>query len=125
MKAHTVFSILIIGSLTTLPIFAGAQDRDNMSRSEISKMDSVESASAREDQLQKTNDESRMAEAKLDRKQTKAKSKDAKRVEKEASDAAKQSRMEVRAEKRAQKSRKEASRQSKRASEAREKSEKN
>lgn len=96
-----------------------------MSRVEIAKMDSVEASTLRADQLEKTNDENRLSEAKLDRKQTRAKSKDAKRVEKEASSAARESRAAVRAEKKAQKSRKDATKQAKRASDARAKSDKN
>lgn len=124
MKTIRIFSI-IIGSMLLLPLYTNAQDRTQMSRDEIAKLDSVQSATAQAEQLQKSNDENRMAEAKLDRKQTRAKSKDAKRVEQEASSAARESRAAVRAEKKAQKSRKDATRQAKRASDARAKSDKN
>src|SRR6187399_2596554 len=103
MKANNILSIVIVGLFSSLPFCIQAQDRDAMSKSEISKMDSVESATLRAEQSQKAADENRMAEAKLDRKQTRAKSKDAKRVEQEASDAARQSKASVRTEKKAQK----------------------
>jgi hypothetical protein len=125
MKASNIFSIIILGSMVILPIFSNAQDRSTMSKAEIAKKDSVESATLKAGELQKTNDENRMTEAKLDRRQTREKSKDAKRVEQEASSAARESRIAVRTERRAQKSRKEATRQEKRASDARQKSDKN
>jgi hypothetical protein len=125
MKTNNNLLIALVALVLTLPLSLKAQDRDNMSKNEIAKMDSTQSANQRADHLQKTNDDNRMAEAKLDRKQTRAKSKDAKRAEEEASSAARESRAAVRTERRAQKSRKEATRQAKRASDARAKSDKN
>ena len=125
MKFRNLFSNLIIGTFFLLPFATHAQDRDAMSSSEIEKMDSIESVDMKAEQLQRMNDEDRLAAAKLDRKQTKARSKDAKRVEREASKAARESRAEVRAEKKAQKSRKDATKQAKKAADAREKSNEN
>jgi hypothetical protein len=125
MKTRNIFPSIIIGSFFLLPFCMQAQDRSTMSKIEIAKMDSVDSATMKANQLEKTNDENRMADAKLDRKQTRAKAKDAQRVEQEANSAARESKAAVRAERRAQKSRKEATRQAKRASDAREKSDKN
>jgi hypothetical protein len=124
MKANTIFTILVT-VVALLPRYAHTQDRDTMSKVQIAKMDSTDSANQKADQLQKTNDETRMAEVKQDRKQTRAKSKDAQRVEREASDAARESKAAVRTEKKAQKSRKEATKQAKPAADAREKSDKN
>jgi hypothetical protein len=125
MQTTRTFVILTLASIVFLPLTIKAQDRDTMSKAEIAKMDSVEAATLKADQLQKSNDETRLMEAKLDRKQAKAKSKDAKRVEQDATDAARASKAEVRTEKKAQKSRRLATRQAKRASEARAKSDKN
>lgn len=125
MKSINIYSIGAIALLLTLPFVGQTQDRDTMSKSEIAKMDSTESSNQKADQLQTRNDENRMADAKLDRKQTRAKSKDAQRVEREASSAARESRAAVRTERKAQKARKEATRQAKRASDARAKSDKN
>lgn len=120
IQSITFLSILFIS-----PLSVCAQDRDMMSKSEIAKVDSTESANLKAEQLQKTNDENRLTEAKLDRKQTRAKSKDAQRVEREASSAARESRVAVRTERKAQKARKAATRQAKRAADARAKSDKN
>jgi hypothetical protein len=125
MKITNIQSITFLSILFISPLSVCAQDRDMMSKSEIAKMDSTESANLKADQLQETNDENRMTEAKLDRKQTRAKSKDAQRVEREASSAARESRAAVRTERKAQKARKAATRQEKRASDARAKSDKN
>jgi hypothetical protein len=125
MKNKDVVISLIASTFCLMPFFGNAQDRENMSRNEISRMDSLELVTSKAEQVQKSDDESRLAEAKLDRKQTRAKSKDAKRVEKDASVAARESRNALRAEKKAQKSRKAATRQSKKASDARERSDRN
>jgi hypothetical protein len=125
MKVTNIYSIAVLGILLISPFCLSAQDRDTMSKIEIAKMDSTESSNAKADQLQKTTDENRLAEAKLDRKQTRAKSKDAQRVEREASSAARESRAAVRAERKAQKSRQQATRQAKRAADARAKADKN
>jgi hypothetical protein len=126
MKPNTTLSIVILFSAFCISsLSTQAQGRDTMSKNAIAKMDSTESSNRKADQLQKTTDENRMTEAKLDRKQTRAKSKDAQRVEREASSAARESRVAVRTERKAQKSRKEATKQAKRASDARAKSDKN
>jgi hypothetical protein len=78
-----------------------------------------------EAQVQNQKDEDRMADAKLDKKETKAKAKEAQRIENEANDAARQSKNALKAERRAQKSRKQADQQAKKASNARDKSNKN
>lgn len=125
MNARIIMSILALTSTVLVSQSTQAQDRDTMSKAEISTMDSVETATIKADQLQKSNDENRLSEAKLDRKQTKAKAKDARRVEQEANNAARESKAAVRTERKAQKSRREATRQAKRASDARAKSDKN
>lgn len=115
MKAINILSILILGSISLLPISLKAQDGGTTSASETAAME----------RKQKSDDETRMIDAKLDRKETKAKSKEAKRVEQEANSAARESKSALRAEKKAQKSRKEATKQAKRASDARAKSNEN
>jgi hypothetical protein len=125
MKTTHAVAILAASSAFLFPVFAISQDRDTMTKIEIAKMDSTVSATLKADQLQKSTDENRMIEAKLDRKQTRAKSKDAKRVEQEASSAARESKVAVRTERKAQKSRREATKQAKRAADARAKSDKN
>lgn len=86
------------------------------------QQDSVELAQARN--LQDRNEE-RMADAKKERTESRAKAKESQRISNEADDAAKQSRQAVRAEKRAQKFRDKADKQARKAEEARKKSDGN
>jgi hypothetical protein len=120
-------TIIMVMSVATASFFTGqALAQDNpMSQAQRNQKDSVEDATLREAQAQNTKDENRMADAKLDRKQTKAKAKNAQRIENDANDAARESRYAVRAERRAQKSRKQANKQAEKAAEARDKSNSN
>jgi hypothetical protein len=95
------------------------------SMDEKQRADSLERVSMATLQDQKAKDESKMADARLNKKQTKARAKAAQRVERDATDAAKQSKYAVKAEKRAQRSRKKADRQEQKAATAREKSDNN
>jgi hypothetical protein len=115
MKTYNISPFVLLGFFFLLPFFTMAQGNDT--RSQIKK-DSVESAGR---QL-KVDDENRMASAKLNRKQSRAKAKEAKRAENDANDAVSESKASVRAERRAQKSRRAATKQAKRAARAIEKS---
>lgn len=118
----------IILTLAAASFFVGqgfAQDSNVMTQAQRDRKDSVETATHQEVQAQNRNDESRMADAKLDRKETKAKAKEARRIENEANDAAHQSKNALKAERKAQKSRKQANQQAQKASNARDKSNKN
>ena len=118
----------IILTLAAASLFAGqafAQNSDVMTQAQRDRKDSVETATHQEAQVQTRNDENRMADAKLDRKETKAKAKEAQRIENEANDAARQSKNALKAERKAQKSRKQANQQAQKASDARDKSDKN
>jgi len=118
----------IIMTLAAATFFAGqafAQNGDVMTQAQRDRKDSVQTATHQEAQMQNRADENRMADAKLDRKETKAKAKEAQRVENEANDAAHQSKNALKAERKAQKSRKQANKQAEKASQAREKSNKN
>ena len=123
MKYKTIILTLAAVSIFAAQVFA--QSGDEMTQAQRNKKDSVEAATRQEAQLQNRKDESRMADAKLDRKETKAKAKEARRVENEANDAAQQSKNALKAERKAQKSRKQADKQAKKASDARDKSNKN
>ena len=74
---------------------------------------------------QETLDAERISNAKSDKKATKAKAKEARRVESDANDAARESKNAYRAEKKAQKSRKKADKQAESAENARNKSDQN
>jgi hypothetical protein len=118
-----IITVLLAGtSLFASPVFA---QESGLSQQQRNQRDSAEVATQKEIQVQNNKDENRMASAKLDRKQAKAKAKNAQRVEKDANDAARQSKYEVRAERRAQKSRKQANKQAEKAAKARDKSNSN
>jgi hypothetical protein len=123
MKYKTILLTLVGASFVTVSAFA--QSGDDMTQAQRDRKDSVEAATHREAQLQNRKDENKMADAKLDRKETKAKAKEAQRVEKEANEAAHESKNALKAERKAQKSRKQADKQAKKASDARDKSNKN
>jgi hypothetical protein len=122
-KTFTLTLTFITASLITSKVYG--QDSVKMNKVSLDRKDSLETATRNEATVQEKKDENRMANAKADRKETRAKAKAAKRIERDASDAAKQSRNEVRAEQKAQKSRKEANDQAEKASKARDKSDNN
>lgn len=115
---------LMIVSMFTMEVVG--QDSTVMSKVEYDRMDSIQNAYDRHAaQTQKAEDLEKMTDAKSDRSETKAKLKEAQRVEGEANDAAKQSRNALRAERKAQKARKAADKQADRAEDARDKSNQN
>jgi hypothetical protein len=113
-KAIILSLTLISASLITSKVY-GQNDRQ----------DNLETASRNEAKIQETKDENRMADAKADRKTTKAKAKEAKRMDRDAKTAAKESKYALKSEKKAQKSRRQADDQTKKASKARDKSNNN
>jgi hypothetical protein len=112
-----------VGSVFTGNLYA--QEQVDFAKSEQYRMDSLETISRREKVAQQEQDQVRMADARSEKKQTKAKAKEAKRIERDASDAARESRYALKTERKAQKSRKQADKQSQKASKARIKSESN
>ena len=125
MKYTTMIITTAAVAASMFASHALAQASDDVTQAERQKKDSMETVTLREEQTQNTKDRNRMADAKLDRKQTQAKAENAQRIEKDANDAARESRYAVRAERRAQKSRKQANKQAEKAAEAREKSNNN
>ena len=125
MKYNKIILSVALGTLSFFSVEVTAQYRNDMSKAETAKRDSLEIVSQNEIRAQDTRDETRMADAKLDRKQSKAKAKDAQRIERDASDAAQESKYAVRTEKKAQKSRKKADKQAEKAAKARDKSDSN
>lgn len=116
---------MAVGTASLFTSHAFGQTSDGMTQTERNKKDSVETITLMEEQTQSTKDRNRMADAKLDRKESQAKADNAQRIEKDANDAARESRYAVRAERKAQKSRKQADKQAEKAAQAREKSNKN
>jgi hypothetical protein len=125
MKYKTIVMTLALGAASLFTGEVYAQYHHEMTKAERERKDSLKTAYDREEQVQETQDENRMADAKLDRKHTKAKAKEAQRVQREANDAARESRDEVRSERKAQKSRKQADKQADKASKARDQSDSN
>jgi hypothetical protein len=125
MNYKTIVITMTIAAASLCTANVNAQDQTQMTRSEHHDQDSLEMASAKEAQVEKTKDDNRMADAKLDRKQTRVKAKNAQRIENDANDAARESKYAVRAERRAQRSRKQANKQADKALKARAKSDQN
>jgi hypothetical protein len=120
MKIKTIILALSLVGLSLFVTQAYGQARDEMGKDKQDRVDSLQQVLD-----QKGKDEDRMAVAKNARKETKAKAREAQRVEQEASDAARESRSALRIERKAQKARKNADRQAQRASKARDRSNKN
>lgn len=125
MKYRTILFTFAVSGFLFLSIEMYGQNRNEMSKHEIARMDSVESATLKAERVQNTKDQNRMADFKQDRRQTKAKAKDAQRIERDANAAARESRNALRSERKAQKLRNAANRQAKKASKARDKSDNN
>lgn len=125
MKYKNTILTITLGALSIFSYEVYAQEQGSMSKREIAHMDSVEAESKKVIQAQKTKDENTMADFRRDKKQTKAKAKDAQRIERDANAAARESRVALRAERRAQQSRKDANKQAEKAEKARDKSDKN
>lgn len=125
MKYTTMIMTMAVGAASLFTSHAYAQSSGDMTQIERDKKDSLETVTLIEEQTQITKDENRMADAKRDRKRTKAKAENAQRIEKDANNAARESRYALRAERRAQKSRKQADKQAEKAAEARKKSNNN
>jgi Na+-transporting NADH:ubiquinone oxidoreductase subunit NqrC len=125
MKYKTFILALTFIAASLIASKVYSQSRIEMNKVELDRNDSVDTATRNEAKVLETKDQNTMANAKVDRKETKAKAKAAKRIERDANDAAKQSRYAVTSERKAQKSRKQANDQAEKASKARDKSDNN
>lgn len=125
MRTKKIILIAALGGLSVLSPAAYGQENNEISKVEIARNDSLETAFQKEKQVQKTNDENTIADFRSDKKETKAKAKEARRVNKEAKIAARESRAAWKSERRAQKSRRQADKQAEKASSARIRSDKN
>jgi hypothetical protein len=126
MKFTTAILISTLGATSFFAIESFAQERPLMTRAEHQRMDSLETVITKEQQqTQKGQDDANLRDMKQSRNETKAKAKEAQRVEMEASDAARESKSAYKTERKAQKARKQADRQAQRAAAARNKSNKN
>jgi hypothetical protein len=114
LKFSLLAMILVAGTFLTSELYAQEQQ-------EVTQDDTV----AEQVKDQGVLDEERLSDAKSDKKATKAKAREAQRVESDANDAARESKDAYRSEKKAQKSRKKADKQAQSAEEARDKSDQN
>ncbi len=124
MKNQRIVLTMALGALSLVTFDLSAQQTES-GRNKVVHVDSAEMASQEEIRVQKTKDANTIADYQYDRKETKAKAREARRVENEANEAARESRYALRSEKRAQKARKEANRQADKASRARVRSDRN
>jgi hypothetical protein len=125
MNFKTMTLTVVLGASLACAGTLHAQNVQIMTRAQMYEKDSVDMANLKHAQLQQEHDDTRMADAKQDRRETKAKAKTARRVENEANAAARESRSAVRSERKAQKARRQANKQADKAAEAIEKSGKN
>jgi hypothetical protein len=125
MKYKTLILGLTFIAASLITAKVQGQDRNEMTKAEVERKDSIDTATRIEAKVLETKNENAMASAKADRKETKAKAKDAKRIQRDADNAAKESKYAVRSERKAQKSRRQANDQAEKASKARDKSDNN
>ena len=126
MKINTIILTLTLGGLSLATSELYGQERADMTSGEQHRSDSLQTMYRNEQvQSQKENDEDRLDNARVARRETKAKAKEARRVEAEANSAAKESKIALRQEKMAQRNRRQADAQAEKASKARDKADRN
>lgn len=125
MKLNNTILTLAISGLLLVTGNLQAQEYSEMDREELERLDSVAAHEKDQARIKQEKDSEKIADFRQDKRRTKAKAKEAQRIEAEANDAARESRIAYRNEKKAQKMRKEADKQADRASRARNKSERN
>ncbi len=122
MKKQALVLTIAMGALSLLSVQVHAQEQSRPDTERVQRADSAEMAKFR---TQQTRDANTISDYRDDRRETKAKAKEARRVESDANTAARESRYALRSEKRAQKARKNADKQAEKASRARTKSDRN
>jgi hypothetical protein len=126
MKTIKIILPLTFCVVTLFTIQASAQEQTQVSKTEETQMDSMKTVYERDQmKTQRELDSDRMTDVRNERGETKAKAKEAQRVENNANEAAKESKDALRAEKKAQKLRRKADKEAESAEDAREKSDRN
>lgn len=125
MKAKNGLLSVAIAALSLLTCNLYGQDSNVTVNREGDMSDSTEAAMQKDMHEQQIKDDNTMADFRHDRKRTKAKAKEAQRIQNEANAAARESKYALKSERRAQKARKDANRQAEKASDARNKSDRN
>jgi hypothetical protein len=120
MKFKTIIVTLTLSTFSLWSLELYGQEKAEVTNAEQARMDNLRKLHLEEQtQTQDEMDSKRMTKVVNDRKATKAKAKEAKRVGKDADDAARESKGALKAEKKAQKARKQADKQAKKAAKAR------
>ena len=122
-----IYALLLPAMFFCIGYSVAAQDATEMSNYENPRGDSLANAHAKEElakDQERANAEN-LSDLKSEKNETKAKAKEAQRVEDDANDAARESRVAYRTEKKAQRVRVQADKQSRKAEKARTKSDKN
>jgi hypothetical protein len=125
MKIQSIICAVVISAATLISNKVSAQEEsEKMTRAEFRKMDSLKLA---DEQLQvnKSKDARSMSDLRSEKRNAKAKAKEADQVKRNADDAVKQSSDAYKSERKAQKSRRKADTQAKKAQKSREKSDRN
>ena len=125
MKFRTIIPIFSLVTVILISLESFGQTPAELKESEQVSTDSIRKADRNLMQRQESKDKYMMDNAKDERKETKSKAKQIKRIERDASNASDETKKALKDEKKAQRSRKKANQQAKRASEARDKSDRN
>lgn len=128
MKNKIVICALLFGVvLLFISHSTIGQDTKTRSKAENERIDSLATAYNKQRAAEDVdrNNSKNLSDLKLEKKETKAKAREAQRVEGDANDAARESKIAYRQEKKAQKARAQADKQSKKATRARTKSDRN
>lgn len=116
-----MYALVLSVMFLSISHFAAAQDGGDARIDSLAKV-YVKQETAKDEQRKNSDN---LSDLKSDRKETRAKAKQAKRVAADADGAARESKMAYRKERKAQKARKQADKQTKKAADARTKSERN
>jgi len=125
MKIRTIIPILFLFTGMLLSFVSYGQSPVNLKEREQARADSIRKLDQDLKQQQETKDKNRMDNAKDENKETRAKAKQSKRIERDASNASDATKKALKDERKAQRARKKANQQAKKASEARDKSDRN
>jgi cell shape-determining protein MreC len=128
MKKKIMMYVLLLSAIFFLVSHrAKAQDSTARSHTESALIDSLSKAYNEQEtsKYERRKNSENLSDLKSEKKATKAKAKEAQRIENEANDAARESKIAYRQEKKAQRAREQADKQAKKAAKARTKSDKN
>jgi Skp family chaperone for outer membrane proteins len=126
-RKRLIYALLLPAICFCITYSATAQNSNGISYDENARVDSLADANAKDEVAEdlKRQNSKNLSELKSEKRESKAKAKEAQRVEDDANHAARESKIAYRKEKKAQRVREQADKQSKSAQKARTKSDKN